>query len=115
MGKKQEISTEQDFDVFKILYTSSCKEAGIGLQNKAAALHALIQKLSENPDDDKIKDLFFQTLAYLELLCTNFHDYSNYEVAEEYVMQHWMHYTGSRSSLKMHFQITKTGQTLPSK
>ena len=25
MGKKQEISTEQDFDVFKILYTSSCK------------------------------------------------------------------------------------------
>ena len=78
MGKKQEISTEQDFDVFKILYTSSCKEAGIGLQNKAAALHALIQKLSENPDDD-------------------------------------MHYTGSRSSLKMHFQITKTGQTLPSK
>lgn len=84
MGKKQEISTEQDFDVFKILYTSSCKEAGIGLQNKAAALHALIQKLSENPDDDKIKDLFFQTLADLELLCTNFHDYSNYEVAEEY-------------------------------
>ena len=45
MGKKQEISTEQDFDVFKILYTSSCKEAGIGLQNKAAALHALIQKI----------------------------------------------------------------------
>ena len=84
MGKKQDISTEQDFDVFKILYTSSCKEAGIGLQNKAAALHALIQKLSENPDDDKIKDLFFQTLADLELLCTNFHDYSNYEVAEEY-------------------------------
>ena len=84
MGKKQEISTEQDFDVFKILYTSSCREAGIGLQNKAAALHALIQKLSENPDDDKIKDLFFQTLADLELLCTNFHDYSNYEVAEEY-------------------------------
>lgn len=84
MGKKQEISTEQDFDVFKILYTSSCKEAGIGLQNKAAALHALIQKLSENPDDDKIKDLFFQTLADLELLCTNFHDYSNYDVAEEY-------------------------------
>ena len=84
MGKKQEISTEQDFDVFKILYTSSCKEAGIGLQNKAAALHALIQKLSENPDDDKIKDLFFQTLADLELLCTNFHDCSNYEVAEEY-------------------------------
>ena len=70
--------------MFKILYTSSCKEAGIGLQNKAAALHALIQKLSENPDDDKIKDLFFQTLADLELLCTNFHDYSNYEVAEEY-------------------------------
>ena len=84
MGKKQEISTEQDFDVFKILYTSSCKEAGIGLQNKAVALHALIQKLSENPDDDKIKDLFFQTLADLELLCTNFHDCSNYEVAEEY-------------------------------
>lgn len=84
MGKKQEISTEQDFDVFKILYISSCKEAGIGLQNKAAALHALIQKLSENPDDDKIKDLFFQTLADLELLCTNFHDYSNYDVAEEY-------------------------------
>lgn len=84
MGKKQEISTEQDFDVFKILYTSSCREAGTPLQNKAAALHALVQKLSENPDDDKIKDLFFQTLADLELLCTNFHDYSNYEVAEEY-------------------------------
>lgn len=46
--------------MFKILYTSSCKEAGIGLQNKAAALHALIQKLSENPDDDRIKDLFFR-------------------------------------------------------
>ena len=84
MGKKQEISTEQDFDVFKILYTSSGREAGIWLQNKAAALHELVQKLSENPDDDKIKDLFFQTLADLELLCTNFHDYSNYEVAEEY-------------------------------
>lgn len=84
MGKKQEIITEQDFDVFKILYTSSCREAGTPLQNKAAALHALVQKLSENPDDDKIKDLFFQTLADLELLCTNFHDYSNYEVAEEY-------------------------------
>ena len=84
MGKKQEINTEQDFDVFKILYTSSCKEAGIGLQNKAAALHALVQKLAENPDDDKIKDLFFQTLADLELLCTNFHDCSNYDVAEEY-------------------------------
>lgn len=84
MGKKQEINTEQDFDVFKILYTSSCREAGIGLQNKAAALHALIQKLSENPDDDKIKDLFFKTLADLELLCTNFHDCSNYDVAEEY-------------------------------
>ena len=34
--------------------------------------------------DDKIKDLFFQTLADLELLCTNIHDCSNYEVAEEY-------------------------------
>ena len=84
MGKKQEISTEQDFDVFKILYTSSCKEAGIPLQNKAAALHALVQKLSEDPDDDTIKDLFFKTLADMELLCTNFHDCSNYEVAEEY-------------------------------
>ena len=84
MGKKQDISTEQDFDVFKILYTSSCREAGIPLQNKAAALHALVQKLSENPDDDKIKDLFFKTLADLELLCTNFHDCSNYEVEEEY-------------------------------
>ena len=92
MGKKQEISTEQDFDVFKILYTSSCREAGIGLQNKAAALHALIQKLSENPDDDKIKDLFFQTLADLELLCTNFHDYSNYGVrhATEHVKRNLM-------------------------
>ena len=84
MGKKQEISTEQDFDVFKILYTSSCKEAGIPLQNKAATLHALAQKLSEDPDDETIKDLFFKTLADLELLCTNFHDCSNYEVAEEY-------------------------------
>lgn len=84
MGKKQDISTEQDFDVFKILYTSNCKEAGIPLQNKAAALHALVRKLSEDPDNDKIKDLFFQTLADQELLCTNFHDYSNYEVAEEY-------------------------------
>lgn len=84
MGKKQDISTEQDFDVFKILYTSSCKEAGIPLQNKAAALHALVQKLSEDPDDETIKDLFFKTLADLELLCTDFHDCSNYEVAEEY-------------------------------
>ena len=84
MGKKQDIGTEQDFDVFKILYTSSCKEAGIGLQNKATALHALVQKLSEDPDDETIKDLFFKTLADLELLCTNFHDCSNYEVAEEY-------------------------------
>lgn len=84
MGKKQNISTEQDFDVFKILYTSNCKEAGIPLQNKAAALHALVQKLSKDPDDEAIKDLFFKTLADLELLCTNFHDCSNYEVAEEY-------------------------------
>lgn len=84
MGKKQDISTEQDFDVFKILYTSNCKEAGIPLQNKAAALHALVQKLSEDPDHEQIKDLFFKTLADLELLCTEFHDYSNYEVAEEY-------------------------------
>ena len=84
MGKKQDISTEQDFDVFKILYTSSCKEAGIPLQNKAAALHALVRKLLEEPDDETIKDLFFKTLADLELLCTDFHDCSNYEVAEEY-------------------------------
>ncbi len=84
MGKKQNISTEQDFDVFKILYTSNCKEAGIPIQNKAAALHALVQKLSKDPDNEQIKDLFFKTLADLELLCTKFHDYSNYEVAEEY-------------------------------
>lgn len=84
MGKKQNIGTEQDFDVFKIMYTSKCKEAGIPLHNKAAALHALMQKLNDDPDNEQIKDLFFMTLADLELLGTDFHEYSNYEVAEEY-------------------------------
>lgn len=78
------IDIKQDVNVVRTMFLSECKERKIPVQNKAIALWTMAEMLSENPDDDTLRELLFLTLSDEELMITVNGAYNSYEVEESF-------------------------------